>query len=114
MKRMAMGIFAALMLSAPALAQTGEGARGEPRELTARVVGAESGYMHVESAQGAVIPVRVTHATRVGGERIPRSAAIATWLSRELEKGEEVRVRFDVRFLADGTPQNVASHIDPP
>jgi hypothetical protein len=102
------------MLSAPALAQNQEGARGQPRELTARVIAAESGYMHVESAQGAVIPVRVTHATRVGGERIPRSQAIASWLSRELELGEEVRVRFDVRFLRDGTPQNVASHIDPP
>ncbi|HZI13634.1 MAG TPA: hypothetical protein VE153_24870 [Myxococcus sp.] len=114
MKQTAMGVLAALVLSAPALAQDEEGARGEPRELTARVIGAASGYMHVESAQGAVIPVRVTHATRVGGERIPRSKAIAAWLSRELEMGEEVRVRFDVRFLRDGTPENVASHIDPP
>lgn len=114
MKRTAVGVLAALMLGAPALGQDDESARGEPRELTARVLGAEAGYLHVESVQGAVIPVRVTHATRVTGRRIPRSEAIAAWLRQELEPGQPVRIRFDVRVHPDGTPENVASSVDRP
>lgn len=122
MKRTAMGVFAGLMLGAPALAQAPspppavqeEGARGEQRELTARVLGSGDGYLYLESAQGPVIPMRVTHATRITGRRIPRSEAIPAWLRRELEPGQPLRVRFDVRVHPDGTPENVAGSIDPP
>ncbi|MCY1014623.1 hypothetical protein [Pyxidicoccus sp. MSG2] len=125
MKRTTLGLLAGLMLGAPALAQAPTPARapepaetesvqGEERVLSGRVVGAGTGLLYIESTQGPVVPLRVTHQTRVQGQRIPREQAVQAHLQKTLPPGTSVRVTFDVRTHEDGTPENVVRTVDVP
>ncbi|NMO19060.1 hypothetical protein HPC49_28365 [Pyxidicoccus fallax] len=124
MKREAMGLLAGLMLGAQATAwgagpasPTGpdtESVPGERKELTGRVLGASPGILYVESAHGPAVPLRVTHATRLAGRRIPREQSVEAFLRQSLPPGSPVRATFDVRTHPDGTPENVASTVDRP
>jgi hypothetical protein len=124
MKRTTRGLIAGLMLGTQALASgpsrpteartDAEGVPGVQRELSGRVLGASPGLLHIQSERGPAIPVRVTHATRVGGGRVPRARSVEAFLQELLPPGTSVRATFDVRTLTDGTPQNVASAIDTP
>ncbi|MFP2925580.1 hypothetical protein ACLESO_10245 [Pyxidicoccus sp. 3LG] len=91
-----------------------ESPRGETKELTARVLGASPGILYVEGKEGAAIPLRVTHATRVAGRRVPREQSIDSFLKKELAPGKSVRVTFDVRTHEDGKLENVVSTLDTP
>ncbi|MCP3143159.1 hypothetical protein [Pyxidicoccus xibeiensis] len=93
----------------PATESDTEGQRGETKQLAGRVLGSSPGILYVEGDQGAAIPLRVTHATRLGDRRIPRDQAIGTYLRKELSPGKSVRVTFDVRTHEDGRLENVAT-----
>jgi hypothetical protein len=122
MKRTTLGLLAGLMLGAPALAQAPTPARapepdtesvqGEEHVLSGRVLGAGTGLLYIESAQGPVVPLRVTHATRVQGQLIPRVQGVEAHLRQALPPGTAVRVTFDVRTHEDGTPENVVRTLD--
>lgn len=123
MKRTTLGLLAGLMMmGAPALAQAptpdrapepeAESVQGEEQVLTGRVLGAGTGLLYIESTQGPAVPLRVTHATRVRGQRIPRARGIEGYLRQALPPGTPVRVTFDVRTHEDGTPENVVRTLD--
>ena len=123
MKRTTLGLLAGLMMmGAPALAQAPtpdrapepetESVQGEEQVLTGRVLGAGTGILYIESTQGPAVPLRVTHATRVQGRRIPRARGVEGYLRQALPPGTPVRVTFDVRTHEDGTPENVVRTLD--
>lgn len=126
MKRTALGCVAGVMLGAQALAQGAppspaqppepetESLQGREQVLSGRVLGASTGILYVESEQGPVIPLRVTHATRIQGRRIPREQGVEAYLRKVLPPGGAVRVTLDVRIHEDGTPENVARTLDVP
>ena len=98
----------------PAPESDSEAPRGETKALSARVLGVSPGILYVEDDSGAAIPLRVTHATRVEGRRIPREQAIDGFLRKEFKPGASVRATFDVRTHADGMRENVAGTVDSP
>ncbi|QSQ27167.1 hypothetical protein JY651_20625 [Pyxidicoccus parkwayensis] len=121
MKRTTLGLLAGLTLwSVPALAQAPEppsgadteSVQGEEHSLSGRVLRAGTGILYVESTEGPAVPLRITHATRVQGQRIPRAQGVETYLSDAFPPGTSVRVTFDVRTLEDGTPQNVVRTVE--
>lgn len=124
MKRASRGWLAGLLLGAQALAwgdspprpanSDAEGVPGEQRALAGRVVGAGPGLLYLQPEQGPVIPLRVTHLTRLEGRRIPREQSVEAFLRQSLRPGTAVRATFDVRTHPDGTPENVASAMDTP
>jgi hypothetical protein len=124
MKRGSRGWLAGLLLGAQALAwgasparpadPDAEGVPGESRALTGRVVGTGPGLLYLQPEQGPVIPLRVTHATRLAGRRIPREQSVEAFLRQSLPPGTPVHATFDVRAHPDGTPENVASAVDTP
>lgn len=117
-----MAFVAGLMLGTGARAQGSvpppepetESLQGREQVLTGWVLGAGTGTLHVESAQGPAVRLRVTHATRIQGRRIPREQTIESYLRKALPPGEAVRVTLDVRIHEDGTPENVARTLDLP
>jgi hypothetical protein len=120
MKRTARGLLVGLMLGAgtlaggalPPPAPETERLEGPERRLSGRVLGASTGVLYVESATGPSVPLRVTHATRVGGRRIPREQGVETYLRQAFPPGGTVHVTFDVRTHEDGTPENVVRTLD--
>ncbi|WP_205525700.1 hypothetical protein [Pyxidicoccus trucidator] len=123
---MARGVVAGLMLGAQALAQGSapppvqppapetESVQGREQVLSGRVLGASTGILYIESELGPAVPLRVTHATRLQGRRIPREQGIEAYLRQALPPGKTVRVTFDVRTHDDGTPENVVRTLDVP
>lgn len=116
MKRTTLGLLAGLLFSAPVLARAPEpeteSEQGKEHVLSGRVLGTGTGLLYVESAQGPAIPLRVTHASRVKGQRIPREQAVEAYLRGAFPPGTSVRVTFDVRTLEDGTPENVVRTVE--
>ncbi len=121
-----MGCVAGLMLGAQALAQGSvpppmqppepetESLQGRVQVLTGRVLGTSTGILYIEVAQGPAVPLRVTHATRIQGRRIPREQSVEAYLRKALPPGGTVHVTLDVRTHEDGTPENVARTLDTP
>ncbi|NTX08348.1 hypothetical protein [Myxococcus sp. CA040A] len=97
----------------PSPAPDAEGTSGTPRAFSGPVLGTAPGTLFVTGPSGASIPIRVTHQTRIAGETVPRDQDIETYLRENLKPGRSVRVQFDVRPFSDGTPQNVASTVEP-
>ncbi|MCP3167926.1 hypothetical protein [Myxococcus qinghaiensis] len=132
MKRWTQHLLLGLLLSTPPLAlavdtqASGDSARpspapspdaestpGTPRAFSGPVLGTAPGTLFVTGPSGASIPIRVTHQTRIAGMTVPRDQDIETYLREHLKPGRSVRVQFDVRPFSDGTPQNVASTVEP-
>ena len=99
---------------APPAGSDTETPEGEQKELRGRVLGASPGVLYIESERGPAVPLRVTHATRLDGRRIPREQSVEAFLRQSLPPGTTVRATFDVRTHPDGTPENVASAVDTP
>lgn len=97
----------------PAPSSADEGTPGALRAFSGPVLGAAPGTLFITGPSGAAIPIRVTHQTRIAGVTVPRDQDIETYLREHLKPGRSVRVQFDVRPFSDGTPQNVASTVEP-
>lgn len=102
----ALGVVTALMLGGAAFAgdkpQQGQmqGAMQQgQKELTGKVVGVKADDLLVESDQGAIIPLRVSHQTMVDGKELKKDQRIESHLKKEFMPGAEVRASFDIEKM---------------
>ncbi|KFE60144.1 hypothetical protein DB31_6015 [Hyalangium minutum] len=78
--------------------QQGQMQQGQ-KELTGRVVGVKSDDLLVESEQGAIIPLRVSHQTMVDGKELKKDQRIESHLKKEFQPGAEVRASFGIEKM---------------
>lgn len=109
-----MGWMAALaLIGTPALADRGTQqpraeTQMEENQLTGRITEIREDTLFVQTEDGAVVPLQVTHETTLEGKRIERGARVGRELRNQYREGEEVRASFELR----GKTQNHATSIE--
>src|SRR5689334_15075474 len=110
--------FALMLTSVSAVAQSDQpvspGAASHAASqgrLSGTVIGIHDETIYLQGQQGLVIPLQVSHETRLDGETVGRLSGLGKQIEKHYPIGSNIEIVFEVRHGGNGEIENVATSI---